>query len=138
MSALELKEYSRLIRDSSSLLGDLFLPGMAVGFSGDLGAGKTAFIRELVSLLVPEEFVTSPTYVLEHLYSGKDLTISHWDIYRLGEAPEDLLYHRDLDFLYLIEWPERDERVFESLDAVIVLEIDSPHTRTITLYRREV
>ncbi len=85
--------------------------------SGDLGAGKTAFVKELADCLHIKEEITSPTFVIQKEYSVRDSTSSfkkliHIDAYRL-ERKEELEYlgWDDLicnpENLILIEWPEK-------------------------------
>jgi tRNA threonylcarbamoyladenosine biosynthesis protein TsaE len=84
--------------------------GAAVWLTGDLGAGKTTFVKALVRAAAGEE-ARSPTYALVHEYDSPGGTLAHVDCYRLVD-PEEA---RDLDFpdlhdrcrLLLIEWPER-------------------------------
>lgn len=84
--------------------------GGVVWLQGDLGVGKTTFVRAMVSALGGGETATSPTYDLVHRYQGRSDSIYHVDCYRLRE-PEEA---RDLDWgtitngaALLIEWPER-------------------------------
>lgn len=85
--------------------------GDIVFLKGDLGAGKTTFVKGLAKALkVGRQKVVSPTFVLMNAYKGK-FPIYHFDFYRLEKAAE--LDTLDFDeFLYgdgisLIEWPER-------------------------------
>ena len=82
--------------------------------SGELGAGKTVFVRGVARGLEipPSVRVTSPTYVLQHEYSGGRLTLYHIDAYRLGGAAdfENSGLRECLDDAHAvvcIEWPER-------------------------------
>lgn len=61
-----------------------------IAMYGDLGAGKTAFVRGLASVIAPEAHVCSPTYNLVNEYRGKDLTLCHFDMYRI--TSDDDLY----------------------------------------------
>ena len=88
---------------------------MLVALAGELGAGKTVFVRGLAQgLNMPSGvMVTSPTYVLQHIYRGGRLTLYHIDVYRvLGGAAEfeDSGLREcldDCDGLVCVEWPER-------------------------------
>lgn len=88
------------------------LRGPAVlGFSGELGAGKTTFIQAICRGLGAQRAATSPTYALVHRYDAPGATVYHVDCYRLA-VPDEA---RDLGFddmireeaIVLIEWPER-------------------------------
>lgn len=64
-------------------------PGSFVALYGDLGVGKTAFVRGALSLLNPKAFVSSPTYTVMNDYSG-GYGIYHFDLYRITD--DDDLY----------------------------------------------
>src|SRR3954465_14039246 len=65
-------------------------PGDVVLVSGELGAGKTTFVRGALHSLGVEGPVTSPTYVVGHLHEGRDGPLAHLDLYRLaGLGAED-------------------------------------------------
>ena len=62
--------------------------GRVVAFTGDLGAGKTAFVSGMARALGVEERVTSPTFTIVNEYEGGRLPLFHFDMYRLGSADE--------------------------------------------------
>ncbi|MCI8594028.1 MAG: tRNA (adenosine(37)-N6)-threonylcarbamoyltransferase complex ATPase subunit type 1 TsaE [Oscillospiraceae bacterium] len=62
--------------------------GSVVAFTGDLGAGKTAFVRGLARGLGISERVTSPTFTIVNEYEGGRLPLFHFDLYRLGSDEE--------------------------------------------------
>jgi tRNA threonylcarbamoyladenosine biosynthesis protein TsaE len=92
-------------------LGRNLPPGAVLAFEGDLGAGKTTFIRAIVRGLGVATGATSPTYALVHRYAGPRGPVFHLDCYRLRDPDEAA----DLDWegllsegdAVLIEWPER-------------------------------
>ena len=88
------------------------LPGDVVTVSGELGAGKTTFVRGACAALGVRERVTSPTYTIGHRYHGRGIEISHLDLYRFQgfSAAEwgDLEPYFD-DAIAFVEWPEAGE-----------------------------
>ena len=100
-----------------SLAGQLE-PGTVIAFTGDLGAGKTAFVRGLARGLGVQERVTSPTFTIVNEYEGGRLPLFHFDMYRLGSADElfdigweDYLARRGV---CAVEW---SENVSDALDS---------------------
>jgi tRNA threonylcarbamoyladenosine biosynthesis protein TsaE len=89
-------------------------PGAVILLEGDLGAGKTAFVKGLAEgLRVPADQVTSPTFTLMHDYRGGRLPLVHIDLYRLERADlEDLGLDDDVaaEGVIAIEWPDRLSR----------------------------
>ena len=73
--------------ERTEILGGVFSRylenGSFVAMYGDLGAGKTAFVRGIVRKLIPEAYVTSPTYTIVNEYVGNDIKICHFDMYRI-------------------------------------------------------
>ena len=83
--------------------------GDVVTVSGELGAGKTTFVRGACRALGVEGPVTSPTFTIGHRYHGRDGDVSHLDLYRFRglSAAEwgDLEPYCD-DAIVFVEWPE--------------------------------
>ena len=100
---------SQLERQAANLWSEL-KPGSVVWLTGDLGTGKTTFVKALIRAAFGPE-ARSPTFALIHEYDSPSGVIVHVDCYRLRDPGEAL----DLDFpgllrdarLLLIEWPER-------------------------------
>lgn len=69
-------------------LGTLLQPGTVLAYTGDLGAGKTAFTRGLARGLGICEQVTSPTFTLVNEYETGRIPLFHFDMYRLGSSDE--------------------------------------------------
>ena len=86
-------------------------PGDVVAVSGELGTGKTTFVRGAARALGIEGPVTSPTYTIGHRYRG-DLDVSHLDLYRFDGMSDaewgDLELYFD-DAVVFVEWPEAGE-----------------------------
>jgi tRNA threonylcarbamoyladenosine biosynthesis protein TsaE len=93
-------------------LGNRMRPGAIVLLSGDLGAGKTAFVRGLASGLgIDEGEVSSPTFTLVQEYHGR-LPLYHVDLYRIGGGEVDDLGLDELgeSGVTAIEWSEKMSR----------------------------
>ena len=69
-------------------LGAVLKPGTVIAYTGDLGAGKTAFTRGLARGLDVPGQVTSPTFTIVNEYEGGRLPLFHFDMYRLGSSDE--------------------------------------------------
>lgn len=99
-------------RKLAARLGAHLQPGDVVALKGELGSGKTEFVRGLAAgLEVPPEVpVASPSFILAHEYAGR-LTLMHLDLYRLDHlTPEilpDLEEYLFGDQVAAIEWAER-------------------------------
>jgi len=105
-------------------------PGRAVrvGLSGDLGAGKTTFVRGLLRQLGVTRAIRSPTYSLVERYDVGGFEVMHADLYRL-ESPEALaaLALDDADRpggLWLVEWPELGGAALPAPDLALSLEVE--------------
>ncbi len=82
--------------------------GDFIALFGDLGAGKTAFIRGLCSVLVPDVETYSPTYSIINEYIGKDITVYHMDAYRISSDDdlESIGFYDYRDAVIACEWCE--------------------------------
>ena len=103
---------------AGAVLAAALAPGDVVLVSGELGAGKTTFVRGAARALGVSEPVTSPTFVVGHLYEGARGRVAHLDLYRLAglddEDPGLLDPYFAPDLVTFVEWPERD-----GLDALL-------------------
>jgi tRNA threonylcarbamoyladenosine biosynthesis protein TsaE len=84
-------------------------PGDVVTVSGELGTGKTTFVRGACRALGVEGHVTSPTYTVGHRYRGRAGDVSHLDLYRfrgLSAAEWGDLEPYFEDAIVFVEWPE--------------------------------
>jgi tRNA threonylcarbamoyladenosine biosynthesis protein TsaE len=100
--------------------------GDVVLVSGDLGAGKTTFVRGACRALGVTGVVTSPTYTIGQVYGGRDLEVAHLDLYRLttldGEDPamlDDYLTPARIGF---VEWPAAGEGEIPRVRARVRIE----------------
>jgi tRNA threonylcarbamoyladenosine biosynthesis protein TsaE len=108
-------------------------PGDLVTVSGDLGSGKTTFVRGAARALGVTSPVTSPTYALGNRYEGR-VPVSHLDLYRLEELTEDdwadLEPYLD-DAIAFVEWPERAAALLGEPRLAVRLRLLGPRHRLI-------
>ena len=102
-------------------------------FKGNMGAGKTSFIRALCAAKNVEETVGSPTFSIINEYSSPTGIIYHLDLYRLKDEEEavragveDCLYSGEI---CLVEWPDRAPGIFPKDALGVFLEMLDPNTR---------
>lgn len=114
---------------------------VVVGLRGNLGAGKTTFMKGIAKALGVEQTVTSPTFVIEKIYKLKDKDFDHLihiDAYRL-DSGEELLklgwddVARDPKNLIFIEWPERVGEIIPRSARTIYFEFVDENTREIKM-----
>jgi tRNA threonylcarbamoyladenosine biosynthesis protein TsaE len=120
--------------DYGKKLAGVLEPGSVIGLVGELGSGKTCFIKGLASELsgIPEDDVTSPTFTFMQQYPG-NIPLYHFDLYRIAGSAD--LY--DLGFeecLYdtgvtVIEWADRARGTFPEECLIIRMEFMAEHER---------
>ena len=110
-------------------------PGNIITFSGDLGAGKTFFCRQIIKQLCGSETnVTSPTFNLLQIYDWNDCSIYHYDLYRLKNPSE--IYELGIEEamtanVCLIEWPELIDGILPNDTIAINIEIVDDNKRRV-------
>lgn len=117
-------------RIAAALAKDL-RAGAIVLLKGDLGAGKTAFVRGLAEGLgIKADDVTSPTFTLVHEYRGGRLPLVHVDLYRLERADLDEIgLDQDVAIrgIVAVEWPERLNRKISNTIGVSIADRGGDH-----------
>ena len=109
-SVEETESYGKALAER--LANDLSLPRF-IALYGDLGVGKTAFVRGFTSVFAENARVKSPTFALVNEYRGASLSVFHFDMYRISD--EDELYsigfydYQDRNGICLTEWSENIE-----------------------------
>ena len=101
-------------------IASLLKKGDVLALYGEMGAGKTAFVRGLVKALCPEclPLVHSPTFAIVNEYEGNEITVYHYDLYRI--ADEDDLYSTGYfdrlggEGIVVTEWSELIESAIPS------------------------
>jgi tRNA threonylcarbamoyladenosine biosynthesis protein TsaE len=111
-------------------------PGDVVLVSGELGSGKTTFVRGACRALGVDGPVTSPTFTIGQVYAGSP-EVAHLDLYRLGSlAGEDPALLEDYvtpDRIAFVEWPAAGEPALERVAAHVLLEHLGGDRRRITI-----
>jgi tRNA threonylcarbamoyladenosine biosynthesis protein TsaE len=116
-------------------------PALANAFielHGDLGAGKTTFVRHLLRALGVNERIKSPTYTVMEPHDANGMAVYHFDFYRFNDPREwEDAGFRDVfagPGLKLAEWPEKAAGLLPQADLVLRIEADTDETRHVTLH----
>ncbi len=135
-SAKETEEVGAML--ARAMCEDLSLPPF-IALYGDLGVGKTAFVRGFASVIAPSSLVRSPTFALVNEYRAKPRSLFHFDMYRIED--EDDLYsigfydYLDRSGICLVEWSENIPYALPERYLRISIEkcgTDEPDRRVIT------
>lgn len=114
-------------RQLAQKIGERLKSGDVVLFTGDMGAGKTAFTKGLAEFFEVSDEVTSPTFALVHEYLGR-MNIFHFDLYRLSSF--DDLYatgffeYLDRDGVLVVEWSENISELSQELENVVNISVE--------------
>ncbi len=116
--------------------GKVVPDGTVIAMYGDLGAGKTAFVRGMARGMGITERVSSPTFTIVNEYLG-DRTLIHFDMYRLGSADElfDIGWEDYIarGAVCAVEWSENVEDAFYGDEVRLTIEKTSDTSRKITI-----
>jgi len=116
-------------------LAERLTRGDVVTVAGELGAGKTTFVRGACRALGVTEPVTSPTFTIGHRYRGR-VDVSHLDLYRFTEVSPaewgDLEPYFD-DAIVFVEWPQAGVGTLPAARVAVELAHVDPHTRRLQL-----
>jgi tRNA threonylcarbamoyladenosine biosynthesis protein TsaE len=131
-------------RETEALGGDLAVglaPGDVVLVEGELGAGKTTFVRGAARALGVSAVVTSPTFTIGQLYPAA-VPVAHIDLFRISslkdEDPDLLADYVRPDTIAFVEWASQDERGVTALGNVaarVTIEHAGGDRRTVTIDR---
>ena len=120
-------------------LGELVEPPLTIALNGQLGSGKTTFVRALCKGLGCSslEFVTSPTFVLMQEYQAR-CPVYHFDVYRLTNESQFLDFDSGPIFsgqnVVLVEWAEKIINCLPAKRLNIFLEVLGPEERKIEIH----
>lgn len=106
-------------------------------FYGNMGAGKTTFIKAICHVLGSEDTVTSPTFTIVNEYiTDKGESLYHFDFYRLNKITEALDFgieeYFDKDSYCFMEWPELIEELLPEDTVNVTIAVNEDKTRTIS------
>ena len=119
----------------AAALAEGLTPGDVVTVSGELGVGKTTFVRGACRTLGVTDPVTSPTFTIGHRYHGR-VDVSHLDLYRfqgVSSAEWGDLEPYFADAVVFVEWPEAAGDELGPVAARVVLRHVSPERRMVGL-----
>ena len=108
---MEYKYTSRSIDDTMELAENIEsekFPGMVICLEGELGSGKTVFVKGFAKGLGITETITSPTFTLIKEYNSGEMPLYHMDVYRIEESDGTIGFADDFnkDAVSIIEWAE--------------------------------
>ncbi|HAB67488.1 MAG TPA: tRNA (adenosine(37)-N6)-threonylcarbamoyltransferase complex ATPase subunit type 1 TsaE [Firmicutes bacterium] len=113
-------------------------PGMVICLDGELGSGKTVFVKGFAKALGINETITSPTFSLVKEYMEGEMPLYHMDVYRLDDSNDEfgLSDYLNQDGVCIIEWPEMIENQLpdERLDIKFKVVGDNTRVLVITPY----
>ncbi len=107
-------------------------PGMVICLNGDLGSGKTVFVKGFAGALGIEDNITSPTFTIVKEYLSGEAPLYHMDVYRIDENPDfGVEDYFNKDGICILEWAEliEDRLPEERLD--INIKIINENTRVL-------
>lgn len=142
MSKVLLEKISFSEQDTIEFVNECFdyiVENKLVVLTGNLGSGKTFFVKEFCKL-VGINSVTSPTFALINEYNGS-IKIYHFDFYRINSVNEIINigfydYLNDLDAIIFIEWGEIFKEIIPSNHIEIIFKIENEEKRDIKLISR--
>ena len=115
--------------------------GEVVLLRGDLGAGKTHFVKGAARGLGVTQTVTSPTFTLHNIYEGAKLTLNHFDFYRISEEEAAELgleeYFNRADGVCFIEWAENIAGLLPKNNIIVNISVIGDNEREITILNFE-
>ena len=143
MATLAIDAISSSVRETEAIAADLarqLVPGDCIALAGELGAGKTQFVRGLVAGLGGDtRAVSSPTFVLLHIYDTRTLRVFHLDAYRThGSDDFDGIGFSELleqGGVVVVEWPQRVASLLPERSIQVKLTTLSPRRRRIEITR---
>ena len=118
-------------------LASTFVGGEVLLLNGELGAGKTHFVKGLARGLGVDDVITSPTFALHNSYDGR-LTLNHFDFYRIEDSEEVLVlglneFFYDKHAVAAIEWSQNVKDLLPNGCVTVAIEKVEDNTRKIVI-----
>lgn len=139
---IESKNENETMKIAAELAKQVAAPCVIL-LKGDLGAGKTHFVKGFAHGWKARAQVTSPTFTIMNIYESRKGNIYHFDLYRLSSSDEaeelgffDYFDHDKLDGISIVEWPENAPELVKDYDIEIKIEKLSQDSRLIEINRR--
>ena len=135
---MDYKITSRSIEDTMELAENIEsekFPGMIICLDGELGSGKTVFVKGFAKSLGLEETITSPTFNIVKEYTSGEMPLYHMDVYRLEDGDESIGFNDyfNSDGISIIEWSELISNVLPEERLDIKFKVIDENTRIIKL-----
>jgi len=138
-AAMEIEtDSANATEEAAAELARRLRPGDIVLVAGELGTGKTTFVRGACRALGIDDAVTSPTFTIGHIYGGNGAPeVAHLDLYRLeslaGEDPALLDDYVTPERITFVEWPGIAEPAIDRVAARVTLEHRGGDRRVLTI-----
>ena len=135
---MDYKITSRSIEDTMELAENIEsekFPGMIICLNGELGSGKTVFVKGFAKSLGLEETITSPTFNIVKEYTSGEMPLYHMDVYRLEDGDESIGFNDyfNSDGVSIIEWSELISDILPEERLDIKFKVIDENTRIIKL-----
>lgn len=134
---MELKYISKSVDDTLTVAENIEsekFKNMVICLDGELGSGKTVFVKGFAAALGIEDNITSPTFNIIKEYQTGEMPLYHMDVYRLEELEEDIGIrdYFNKDGITIIEWSEMIKDILPEERLEIVIKIIDENTRVLT------
>ncbi len=133
---MDLKYISKNINDTLTIAENIEsekFPNMVICLDGELGSGKTVFVKGFAKALGLDDNITSPTFTIIKEYSNGELPLYHMDVYRLDEVEEDIgikdYYNKG--GVTIIEWADLIKNELPEERLEITFKIIDENTRVL-------
>ena len=135
---MDYKITSRSIEDTMELAENIEsekFPGMIICLDGELGSGKTVFVKGFAKSLGLEETITSPTFNIVKEYQSGEMPLYHMDVYRLENGDDSIGFNDyfNSNGITIIEWSELIEDILPEERLDITFKVIDENMRIIKL-----